>query len=87
MRRSFELTEIPVKGDLAVRLYHDEDATVYLNGHKVAEVQGYNTQYIEVLLPESARRLLQPGQNWLGVHCHQTGGGQFIDVGLNVLAP
>jgi hypothetical protein len=87
MRRSFELTEIPVKGDLAVRLYHDEDATVYLNGHKVAEVQGYNTQYIEVLLPESARRLLQPGQNWLGVHCDQTGGGQFIDVGLNVLAP
>jgi Glycosyl hydrolases family 2/Glycosyl hydrolases family 2, sugar binding domain/Glycosyl hydrolases family 2, TIM barrel domain len=65
-----------------LRLHHDEDAEVYLNGKKVITVSGYATSYFDAPLSEEAARTLRPGQNVLAIHCHQTGGGQYIDAGL-----
>ena len=67
--------------DPQLRVYHDENATVYLNGKKVAELSGFTSSYgdLPVDLPPG---LLKQGQNVLAVHCHQTEGGQYIDVGL-----
>ncbi|MCA9056094.1 MAG: hypothetical protein KDA75_19815, partial [Planctomycetaceae bacterium] len=69
---------------LHARIYHDEDAELYLNGKRVAVLTGYVTNYREVLLPDGA---VQAGENVLAVHCHQTDGGQYIDVGLIGLTP
>ena len=48
----------------------------------IAELKGYTTGYDQVPMDEQARAALKPGLNHLAVHCHQTGGGQYIDVGL-----
>jgi hypothetical protein len=86
-RREFEIKQLLLSGQVLLRIYHDEDAEVYLNGTRIGEVKGYVTSYVEIPLSEEARQALKAGKNVLAVHCHQTGGGQFIDVGLSVLAP
>lgn len=67
---------------LALRIHHDEDATVYLNGDVVARLPRSTTEYIETTLSDEAARALHPGRNVLAIHCRQTRGGQYIDAGL-----
>jgi hypothetical protein len=81
LRRTFELPENAPK-DLHLLLHHDEDAEIYLNGVLAAKVKGYITEYEEVDINADALATLKPGKNLLAVHCKQTGGGQYIDVGL-----
>ena len=40
------------------------------------------TEYTVLPLTDDARKVLKSGENLLAVHCHQNGGGQFIDVHL-----
>lgn len=87
LRRTIELpTHALVRPYL--RIYHDDTAEVYLNGHLVGSFPGYTKSYVEVPLDAAARRYLHPGANTLAVHAHQVSGGQYIDVGLDeVLRP
>jgi hypothetical protein len=80
IRRVFR-ADPPGPGLTALRLHHDEDAEVYLNGERVAAVAGYTTQY-GITLDETLRSAFRAGDNVLAVHCRNTGGGQYIDVGI-----
>lgn len=66
--------------ELQLNLYHDEDAEVYINGQQAARLSGYTTDY--ELVPIGSRAVLKPGKNLFAIHCHQTQGGQFIDLGI-----
>ncbi|MCG6156244.1 glycoside hydrolase family 2 protein [Rubinisphaera margarita] len=78
LRREIELEKIP--DSPALLIHHDENAEVFLNGQRVAQVKGYVTEYKVIPLKDKAAEALKQGTNLLAVHCHQTGGGQFIDV-------
>jgi hypothetical protein len=82
---------LPAKQYSSLRFWvdHDEDVEIYVNGVLASKDAGFTTSYIPLDIRPSARALLQPGATvTLAVHCHQTEGGQNIDVGLaNVVEP
>ena len=71
--------------DLQLSIYHDEDAEVFIDGMNVARVPGYEADYIT--LPVDNPAALKPGKHFFAVHCHQTTGGQAIDVGIVDVIP
>ncbi len=85
LRRTFNpgaLTAAQIS-QLVVRDYHDEDIDVYINGVPAYSAPGYISSYEYRPLSAAARKAILPNAaNTLAVHCHQTGGGQYIDVGI-----
>ncbi|HEX2971409.1 MAG TPA: DUF1793 domain-containing protein [Tepidisphaeraceae bacterium] len=70
---------------LQLNLHHDEDAEVYLNGQLAAKVTGYTSDYESVAVGRGI--VLKPGTYQVAIHCHQTEGGQYIDLGIVDVQP
>ncbi|MCO6047133.1 DUF4965 domain-containing protein [Aeoliella sp. ICT_H6.2] len=80
LRRTFDLKQIPQK--LKLHIHHDEEAEVYLNGVLAGKFEGYTSSYENYPISDEALATLKPTGNVIAVHCHQSEGGQYIDVGL-----
>jgi len=61
---------------------HDEDVEVYINGAAVFSITGFNTERTAFDVSKELKATLKPGKNLIAVHVTQTGGGQYIDLGL-----
>jgi beta-galactosidase/beta-glucuronidase len=77
LRRTFEVKD--GSGDLWLKVHHDEDAVVYLNGREIARLEGYVGSYQFKNIPDG---ILRPGKNVLAISCKQTNGGQYVDAGF-----
>ncbi len=82
LRRSITIPA-DAASNLQFLVHHDEDVEIYVNGVLGAKEAGYVGSYTPMEIAPSALALLQPGATVkLAVHCHQTQGGQYVDVGL-----
>lgn len=86
LRRTLTLPDL-AGARLALRVFHDEDTRVFLNGTEVFTATGWLTGYSTVLLDERASAALRAGENTLAVQTIQRSGGQYIDVGLIAIEP
>ncbi|MGD8239620.1 MAG: glycoside hydrolase family 2 TIM barrel-domain containing protein [Armatimonadota bacterium] len=84
LRKRFDLEGRDELLGATLRLYHDEDAEVYLNDEQILRRRGYVSNYVEEAVGAEGLKLLRAQGNVLAVHCRQTSGGQNIDVGLTV---
>ncbi|HXO74880.1 MAG TPA: DUF5127 domain-containing protein, partial [Puia sp.] len=82
VRRRFSVSAVP-SGRLLLKLFHDDDAEVYLNGQRITRQHGANSDYEMIVLSDEIKAKLQVGENILAMHCKNTGGGSWIDAGLS----
>jgi beta-galactosidase/beta-glucuronidase len=85
LRREFTLESDVATKDLFLRIHHDDDVEVFIDGKLVLARPGWTSSYI--LLPwPGTEKTLKKGRHTLAVFCHQNRGGQFIDVGISRLS-
>ncbi len=82
LRRDVDLPAQGMRDEFEAWFHHDDDAEVYVNGVLALKVRGYTTGYDAFSLKSDARAALKPGKNLIAVHCHQIGGGQYVDFGV-----
>jgi hypothetical protein len=82
VRRTFTYSKSAIN-KLCLKLHHDDDAEVYLNGEKIYTGPGANSDLQYFTLPDEVVNKLKDGENVLAMHCTNTGGGAWIDAGLS----
>ncbi len=86
LRQHITIKKLPdTNKDLAFRIHHDEDTQIYLNGTLIADITGWTQCYSTIDIDDKYFKLLKKGDNLLAVHCRQTTGGEYIDVGLEAI--
>jgi autotransporter-associated beta strand protein len=87
LRRTFDGSALTpaALSNLVFSIHHDEAVEIYINGVLAASAAGYTTAYGAMPMSSAAQSAIMTGpDNVLAVHCHQTAGGQYIDVGIDL---
>jgi hypothetical protein len=81
VRRTFTYNKTAVN-KLYLKLHHDDDVDVYLNGEKIFSASGANGDLQYFPLKDDVANKLKDGENVLALHCTNTGGAAWLDAGF-----
>jgi hypothetical protein len=81
-RRSFVLNDLNID-KLFLKLHHDDNVEVYLNGELVYTCNCWNGKPQMFPLTDAIKNKLVKGENILAIHCANTAGGAYLDAGLS----
>lgn len=81
VRRSFDLPSLNLE-ELFLKLKHDDNIWVYLNGHLIYEKGCCAARYDFLALNKELKTHLKLGKNLLAFHVENTGGNSHFDVGI-----
>ncbi|HEY6978111.1 MAG TPA: DUF4965 domain-containing protein [Chitinophagaceae bacterium] len=81
-RREFDLKDINFN-KLFIKLRHDDDVEVYINGVKVYNCKDcWLGKYVNYPVPDSVKTKLKKGKNVLAMHCINPRGNSWLDAGI-----
>ncbi len=86
VRRSFTANELDLQ-NLYLKIRHDDNTEVYLNGEKVYTKEGWLNKVEMFLLEDAFKQKLKKGKNILAIHVANTAGGSWLDAGLATALP
>lgn len=81
VRREFTLDQTAFN-NLFLKLNHDDNTEVYLNGERIYSHVGWLNKFHYFPIPESVKRKLVKGKNVLAIHVANTAGGAWLDAGI-----
>src|SRR5262249_15527965 len=81
VRRSFDLQQTSFN-KLFLKINHDDNVEVYINGEKVYSLTGWLNKFKYIPLPDAIKSKLVRGKNVLAIHVANTAGGAWLDAGL-----
>ena len=79
LRREVEFDKDYSAEELRLRMHHDDNVEVFLDGKLLVGRGGWTSAYKLFRLPEGP---YLRGKHTLAIHCHQNTGGQYIDAGF-----
>jgi hypothetical protein len=80
-RREFRLDSLPT-GAVYLKLQHDDNLEVYVNGVPVFQKKGWTGKFMYVPLEGENKNALKKGKNVLAIHVANTAGGSWLDAGI-----
>lgn len=81
VRRIFTLDNLNFN-KLYLKINHDDNAEVYLNGEQVYTHKGWLNKFQYFPIKDAVRQKLKKGRNVLSIHVANTAGGAFLDAGI-----
>jgi hypothetical protein len=81
VRRSFVLNNTEFK-KIFLKLQHDDNIEVYLNGESIFETKGWTGKFIYIPISDAIKAKLKKGKNVLAIHVANTAGGAKLDAGI-----
>ncbi|GAA4303641.1 hypothetical protein GCM10023143_07320 [Compostibacter hankyongensis] len=81
MRRTFKGGKADLH-KLLLKINHDDNVEVYLNGRQVYTKTGWLNKYGYFAIDGNPGELLRRGTNVLAIHCANTAGGAWLDAGI-----
>lgn len=85
-RRTFDAGDLSA-AELFLKISHDDNIKVYLNGEEIYGHEGWLNQYIYHPITDAAKSKLKKKGNVLAIHILNTAGGAFLDAGISRLSP
>jgi hypothetical protein len=81
IRKVFTVDNIN-KNKLFLKIRHDDNATVYLNGEEVYNVPRLAGRFVYMPISDAVKKKLKKGKNVLAIYAVNTGGPSYFDGGL-----
>ena len=82
VRREFDLKDVDFN-KLFLKLRHDDDVEVYINGVKTYSCDDcWVGKYTDYQVPDSVKIKLRKGKNILAMHCTNPRGNSWLDAGI-----
>lgn len=82
LRRTFSLGDNVNFDNLLLKINHDDNIDIYLNGKHIYNKQGWVNNYTFLDLQEQLKANLKTGKNVLAFHVRNSAGGRFLDAGI-----